>query len=172
MALGVLALDQVVRGDVHGAKAQLSRAVRRVDELSFPQAHSAVPSLISSRSDTDLEAHQFDRAAVLASALIDLADRHGFEVWALWGAAQLATVNALASVGAQDSDPDVVSVRVEQMAAMVNAVRGAGLTIYVALFDGALGRVLTATGQLDRAGAQLGHRTRDGPRYRNVVLRR
>ena len=38
---------------------------------------------------------------------------------------------------------------------MVNAVRGAGLTIYIALFDGALGQVLTATGQLDRARAQL-----------------
>ncbi len=49
----------------------------------------------------------------------------------------------------------MVSVRVERVAAMVKAVRGAGLTIYVALFDGALAQVLTATGQLDQARAQL-----------------
>jgi len=145
----------VVRGDLHGAEAQLSRSVRRVDELSFPQGQFSRAFAHFFEIWVRIEARQFDRAAVLASALIDHANRHGFEVWALWGAAQQATVNALASIGARDTDPDVVSARVEQMTAMVNAVRAAGLTIYIALFDGAVGQVLTATGQLDRARTQL-----------------
>jgi class 3 adenylate cyclase/tetratricopeptide (TPR) repeat protein len=155
MALGVLALDRVVGGDFHGAEAQLSRAARRADELSFPQGPFSRAFAHFFEIWLRIEARQFEHAAVLAAALIDHADRHGFEVWALWGAAQQATVDALASIGAQHTDPDVVSARVEQMAAMVNAVRGAGLTIYVSLFDGALGQALTATGQLDRARAQL-----------------
>jgi hypothetical protein len=93
---------------------------------------------------------------VLATNLIDHADRHGFEVWALWGAALQATVNGLASIGGQEIGPNVLAARLEQMTARVKAVRDAGLTIYIALFDGALGQLLTATAQLDQAArAQL-----------------
>jgi hypothetical protein len=155
MALGVLALDRMVRGDLHGAEVQLSRAARRADELSFPQGPFSRAFVHFFEIWLRIEARQFDRAMGLAADLIDHADRHGFEVWALWGAAQQTTVSALAAIGGRETDPDVVSARVEHMTAMVNAVRAAGLTIYITLFDGALGQVLTATGQFGRARAEL-----------------
>ncbi len=155
MALGVLALDRLARGDLHGAEAQLSRAVHRADELSFPQGPFSRAFAHFFEIWIRIEARQFDRAAVLATDLIGHAHRYGFEVWALWGAAQLATVNALASIGAAGRDPNLLSAHVEQLTAMVQALRSAGLTIYITLFDGALGHVLTATGQLDQARAQL-----------------
>jgi hypothetical protein len=74
MALGVLALDR------------MSEAISTAPRSSCPG--------FSSRSGCVSRPASSIAAMGLAADLIDHADRHGFEVWALWGAAQQATVSA------------------------------------------------------------------------------
>jgi class 3 adenylate cyclase/tetratricopeptide (TPR) repeat protein len=155
MALGVLALNGLTRGDLNDAEAQLTRAAGRADELSFPQGPFSRAFAHFFEIWLRIECRQFERAAALASGLVDHAHQYGFEVWGLWGAAQQATVAALACIAGNEGDPNALSAHVEQLTAMVGAVRGAGLTIYIGLFDGALGRLLIAAGRLDEARAQL-----------------
>jgi class 3 adenylate cyclase/tetratricopeptide (TPR) repeat protein len=155
MALGVLALDGLVTGDLPDAEAQLSRAAGRAGELRFPQGPFSRAFTQFFEIWIRIEHRQFDRATELAADLVERAQQQGFEVWALWGAAQQATVGALAALADERRDPNGLAAHVEQLTAMVNMVRGAGLTIYITLFDAALGELLTATGQLDQARAQL-----------------
>jgi hypothetical protein len=49
----------------------------------------------------------------------------------------------------------VLSAQVARVTTLVDAVHAAELTIYITLFDGALGRLLTAAGQPDQARAHL-----------------
>ena len=155
LAHGVLALDRFARGDLSGAEAQLAQAARRADELSFPQGPFSLAFVRFFEIWIRIEARQLDRAAALATDLIEHAERHGFEVWALWGAAQQATANALGSIGAHGSDPDGLSADVSRVTTVLEAVRAAELTIYITWFDGALGQLLTAAGERDQARAQL-----------------
>jgi hypothetical protein len=102
-----------------------------------------------------IEARQLDRAATLAAELVDHADRHGFEVWALWGTAQRAIVDAMGSICVDDVDADLLSVHVARVTEVVKTVRGAGLMVFITLFDGALAQLLTAAGRREEARAQL-----------------
>jgi tetratricopeptide (TPR) repeat protein len=155
LAHGILAVDRLARGDLPGAEAQLAQAARRADELCFPQGPFSLAFAYFFESWIRIEAGQLDRAAALAADLVDHAERHGFEVWALWGAAQQATVDAFGSIGADDTDPNVLSAHVGSVIAMVGALRAAELTICITLFDGALGQLLTAADQRDQARAHL-----------------
>ena len=155
LAHGVLSLDRLARGDLVGAEAQLAQATRRADDLSFPQGPFSLAFTHFFEIWIRIEVRQLDRAAALATDLIAHAERHGFEVWALWGAAQQATVNALRSINAHDRDPDVLSAHVARVTTVMEALRAAELTIYITWFDGALGQLLTAAGQRDQARAHL-----------------
>ena len=93
-----LALTRLVRGDLTGAEAELARAARRAEQLSFPQGpfSHAYTRFVEIWLRTD--AGQLDRAVVLAADLIEQAERHGFDHWRLMGATQQATVGALAAL--------------------------------------------------------------------------
>jgi hypothetical protein len=153
MAHGILGLDRLAGGDLRGAEAEVLQAARRADELSFPQGPFSLAFARFFEIWIRIEARQLDRAATLAVELVDHADRHGFEVWALWGAAQRAIVDAMGSISAGDAD--LRSVHVAHATEAVKTVRGAGLTVFITLFDGALAQLLTAAGRREEAGAQL-----------------
>jgi len=155
MAHGILSLDRLAGGDLRGAEAELLRAARRADELSFPQGPFSLAFARFFEIWIRIEAHQLDRAATLAAELVDHADRHGFEVWALWGAAQRAIVDAMGLICADDTNADLLSVYIARAAEVVKTVRGAGLTVFITLFDGALAQLLTAVGRREEARAQL-----------------
>ncbi|BBA88621.1 adenylate cyclase [Mycobacterium pseudoshottsii JCM 15466] len=82
-------------------------------------------------------------------------------MWALWGTALRATVDALASIGSDD--PAVIGASIARATELVQTVRAAGLTVYVTLFEGALGQALAAAAA-SRAGPRpLGRGDRVGP---------
>jgi hypothetical protein len=153
MAHGILSLDRLAGGDLRGAEAQVLQAAHRADELSFPQGPFSLAFARFFEIWIRIEARQLDRAATLTAELIDHADRHGFEVWALWGAAQRAIVDAMGSICADDAD--LLSAQVTHATEVVKTVRGAGLTVFITLFDGALAQLLTAIGRREEARAQL-----------------
>ncbi|MDT5137869.1 MAG: hypothetical protein QOD58_2131 [Mycobacterium sp.] len=153
MAHGILSLDRLARGDFRGAEAQVLQAARRADELTFPQGPFSLAFARFFEIWIRIEARELGRAATLAAELVDHAERHGFEVWSLWGAAQAAIVDAMASIYADNAD--LLSVHVARATELVKAVRGAGLTVFITMFDGALAQLLTAAGRLDEARAQL-----------------
>ena len=153
MAHGILSLDRLAAGDLRGAEAEVLKAADRADELSFPQGPFSRAFACFFEIWIRIEALQLDRAATLAAELIDRGDRHGFEVWALWGSAQRAIVDAMGAIGADDAD--LLSVHVARATEVVKTVRGAGLTVFITLFDGALAQLLTAAGRLEEARAQL-----------------
>ena len=155
MAHGILSLDRLAGGDLRGAEAQVLQAARRADELRFPQGPFSLAFARFFEIWIRIEARQLDRAATLAAELVDHADRHGFEVWALWGAAQQAIVDAMDSICVDDVDADLLSVHVARATEAVKTVRGAGLMVFITLFDGALAQLLTAAGRREEARAQL-----------------
>ena len=173
MAHGILGLDRIAGGDLAGAEVQVLLAARRADRLSFPQGPFSRAFARFFEIWIRIEAGQLERAAALADESVEHADRYGFEVWALWGAAQRAVIDALSAIG---SDVDVLSERIDRATAIVESVRRAGLNVFITLFDGAVAKVLTAGGRtgdarvhLDRALA-LG---RDiGMRFYEAELRR
>jgi class 3 adenylate cyclase len=153
MAHGILALDRLAGGDLGGAETEVLLAAHRADELGFPQGPFSLAFARFFEIWIRVEAGQFDRAAALAAGLVDHADRHGFEVWALWGAAQRAIVDAMGTISAGDAD--LGSVHVAHATEAVKNVRGAGLTVFITLFDGALAKLLIAAGRPEEARAQL-----------------
>ena len=171
MAHGILSLDRLAGGDLRGAEAQVLQAARRADELSFPQGPFSLAFARFFEIWIRIEARQLDRAATLAAELVDHADRHGFEVWALWGAAQRAIVDAMSLIFADDADADLLSAQVTRVTDVVKTVRDAGLTVFITLFDGALAQLLTAAGRREEARAQLDTALTLGREHRNVFLR-
>ena len=153
MAHGILSLDCVARGDFRGAEAQVLQAANRADELSFPQGPFSLAFAHFFEIWMRIEARQLGRAATLAARLVEHAERHNFEVWALWGTAQRAIIDAMDSISADDAD--LLSAKVTAATAVVKTVRDAGLTVFITLFDGALAELLTAAGRRDEARAQL-----------------
>jgi len=153
MAHGILSLDRLAGGDLRGAEDQVLQAARRAEELSFPQGPFSLAFARFFEIWIRIESRQLDRAATLTTELVDHADRHGFEVWALWGAALRAIVEAMGSICAGDAR--LLSAQVTHATEMVGTVRDAGLTVFITLFDGALAQLLTAIGRREEARAQL-----------------
>ena len=85
-----LALIGLVRGDLAGAEAELAHAARRAEQLGFPQGPFSLAYARFVETWVRIEAGQLDRAAVLAADLTDQAERHGFDLWRLFGATQQA----------------------------------------------------------------------------------
>ena len=82
-----LAFTRLVRGDLTGAEAELAHWRRAGPTSSaFPRARTASPTRASVEIGVRIEAGQLDRAAVLAADLSELAERHGFDGWRLYGA--------------------------------------------------------------------------------------
>ena len=102
-----------------------------------------------------VEAGQLDRAAILAADLSELAERHGFDGWRMTGATQHAAVSALASLAADNSDPTSLTAHIARMTMLLDSWRTRGVNLYRTIFDGVLGRLLTAAGQPERARRHL-----------------
>ena len=149
-----LAWVGLVRGDLAGAEAALAQAARRAEQLGFPQGPFSLAYTRFAETWMRIETGQLDRAAVLVADMLGEAERHGFDMWWLVGGTQHASVGALASLGA-DHDPSGLSAHIATMATLLDTWRTVGLFIYVTVYDGVLGRLLTVAGQPDQARARL-----------------
>jgi tetratricopeptide (TPR) repeat protein len=150
-----LALVGFVRGDLIGAEAEVAQVERRAAELGFPQGPFSLAFARFLEIWMRIATGQLDRASVVAADLIDQAERHGFDLWQLWGGVQQATVSAMAALGAEELDPTALSTHIATMTTFVDILRTVELNLYITVFDGVLARLLIAAGQPEQARARL-----------------
>ncbi len=144
-----------MRGDLTAAEAELAHAAQRAERLDFPQGAFSLAYTRAMEIWVRIEAGQLDRAAVLAADLINLGERHGFDVWRLVGATQQATVGALAALGADEAGGDALSAHIATVTTFVDTWRAAGMKPYLPFFESVLGRLLIAAGQPEQARDRL-----------------
>ena len=89
------ALSRYVDADLPGAEAEFAAAERRCEQLAFPQGAFSLAYVRQMEVLIRIEAGQLDLAAQAAAALSAIGEQHGFDSWAVAGAAQYATVAAL-----------------------------------------------------------------------------
>ena len=150
-----LALTCLVRGDIAGAGSQLADTVRRADQLGFPQGPYMRAYARFVESWVRIATGELDRAAVLATDVTELAERHGFDTWRAWAGIQQATVGALAALGGRDLDPAGLSTHADTLTAFLDTWRANEINIYRTFYEAVLGQLLLAAGQPDKARAGI-----------------
>ncbi len=150
-----LAWIRLVHGDLIDAEAELVHAARRAGQLGFPQGPFSLAYTRCMECWIRVEAGQLDRAAVLAADLTEQAERHGFDMFRVWGEALQAALSALAFVDADDPDPAGLSARIATMATYVDILHMVGMNVYITFHDAVLGRLLIAAGQPEAARERL-----------------
>ena len=106
LAHGHLAFVRLLRGDVTGADAELIRAVRRAEQLGFPQGPYNNVYALEMEIVVGNEAGQFDRARACVAEVIEQSERYGFDFWQLFGATEQCNVDAPNPSGIPRPRPD------------------------------------------------------------------
>lgn len=144
----------MVRGDLPGADAALALAARRATELGFPQGPYMHAYTKFIECWISVETGRLDRAAVLASELDELAERHGYDFWQLMATTWHATVGALRGLDAKD-DAGGLAAHAATMTATVESLRSLDVNAYLTFFDSVVARLLIAAGQPQQARRHL-----------------
>jgi class 3 adenylate cyclase len=150
-----LALVGLVRGDLSGATAELAHTAHWVEQLGFPQGPYSLAYALWAESWLWMEAGQLDRAAVAATAMTDLAERHGFDSFRELGAGMYAGAKALAALGADNLDPRALAAAIQPITTFVDTSRLFGQNAYTTFFDALRARLLLAAGQPEQARDRL-----------------
>ena len=150
-----LALVHVVQGNLSGADAELAQAAEHTEQVAFPKGPQSLAYTRFAQVWMCTESGQLDRAAVLAADMLGLAERHGFDLWRLIGTTQQAAVSALASLDSDWADGPDLSASLGVVSQSLDTWRAAGFIAFRPMYDGVLGRLLVAAGQLDEARGRL-----------------
>jgi class 3 adenylate cyclase len=149
-----LAMTRFIDGDLAGVAAELDRAERRCAEIAFPKGAFSLAYARQMELLIRAEAGQLERAADVARELRTLGEQHGFDSWALVGAAQQATVAALSAL-ADHTDPTGLRPHIAGLTAFVGACRTTGAISLITFYDAILARLLIASGDLSAARERL-----------------
>jgi hypothetical protein len=87
--------------------------------------------------------------------MINEAERHGFDMWRLVGVTWRAAIDALAAHDTGDVAPTALAGHIATFTTSLDALRAIEVNIYTTIFDGVLGRLLIAAGQLEAARERL-----------------
>lgn len=150
-----LALTSLMQGDVHGAEAELARAVEWLQQLPFPRGPYGLGYAGFVESWICLETGRLDRAVVRTTEVVELGQRHGFDAWLLIGATQRASATAHVTLAATTPVDADVTAHIATLTALLDAWRALGFIIYSTAFDAILARLLIAAGEPERARARL-----------------
>ena len=160
-----LAMARFIEGDLTGVAAELERAEHRCAEIPFPKSAFSLAYARQMEVLVRAEAGQLQRAAEVATELRTLGEQHGFDSWALVGAAQEGTVAALSAL-ADNADGLALQPHVAALTAFVGACRATSAISLVTFYDAILARLLIASGELSSArqrldtALELAHHTR------------
>ncbi|MDT5276867.1 MAG: hypothetical protein QOG95_3799 [Mycobacterium sp.] len=149
-----LALTHMVCGDLDSANAELADSVLRCDGLGFPQNDYNRGHRYFAAIWICLESGRLDEAAGLVADLRRLGEQSGLDVWRAVGAAEHATVKALAALNTGASAAELMT-RVEKMMLFVDGSRLMQLNVYLTFKDAIIGRLLIAAGQPEKARERL-----------------
>jgi class 3 adenylate cyclase/tetratricopeptide (TPR) repeat protein len=150
-----LAMDRLLHGDLTGAEAQINDAMRRAEQLGFPQGPFNHVFAIDMEIDMRVEASQFDRARDLVDDLLEKAERYGFDFWQMFGATEQCQVDSGSLLACTEPDPTALETQIATMTGFVEFWRSVGLYAYQTQYDCILGQLLTAAGRLDEARARI-----------------
>ena len=150
-----LAVDGVLQGDLPGAKARLTQAVGRAEQLGFPlDTYNHVWAL---RNEIWIrcEAGQLDRARTVADQMIEQSERHGFDYWQRFGALEQCAIDARVLLASTDRHPAAVSAHITTMTAIQDTLRRIGVEAYRPINDALIGQLLIAAGRHNQARDRL-----------------
>jgi class 3 adenylate cyclase/tetratricopeptide (TPR) repeat protein len=150
-----LALVGLVRGGLSEALAELADTARWVEQLGFPQGPYSHAYALWAECWLWMEAGRPDRAAVAATAMTDVAERHGFDSFRELGAGMHAAAKAQAALSADNLDPCALVAAIQPIATFVDASRLFGQNAYTTFFDALRARLLLAAGQPEQARDRL-----------------
>ena len=150
-----LAMDRMLHGDLPAADAQFAEAVRRADELWFPQGPYNHLYATDMEILVCIDAGQFDRARELVAKLLELAEKYGFDFWQMFGADRTVPDRIL-GLAARPRDPDqtALEAQISTLTGFVELWRSVGLYAYQTEYDCVLARLLSAAGRPDEARAR------------------
>jgi hypothetical protein len=155
LAHGHLAFVRVLCGDLAGAEAELIRAVRRAEQLGFPQGPYNNVYTVDMESVICCEAGQLDRARACVADMIEQSERHGFDFWQLFGAMEHCSVDAQILLASDDPDPTALSDQIATVTQTLDMWRGLGVNAYRSEYDCLLARLLIVAGQPEMARARI-----------------
>ena len=150
-----LALARFVQGDLRGTEEQLTEAIRRAADLSFPQGPFSHAHERCYEIWVRIESGQLDKAAEIVAQLKADAKRHGFDFWVLMAGAQEIAVNGLAAISSGEPDPAQLQTHIAMMTITVQSWRAAEATLFVSFYDAVLAQLLAAAGKPDEARERL-----------------
>jgi predicted ATPase len=96
-----------------------------------------------------------DRAMQIASALANNGTQHGFDSWALTGAAQQSTVSALKALAEDTVDQAALQIHIATVGSYIEAWRAFGVRSLITFYDAVLARLLIAAGEFEKARARI-----------------
>lgn len=143
-----------IQGDLHGAQPLFERIEGRCGELEFP--HSAV-SLCYGRlreATVRIEAGQLDLAQQIVEEVGARAEQLGLNEWVMVTTCNRMSLAARALLTAGEIDPAKLQPHIDNMTAVVEALRAAQLKTWLASYESVLARLHTAAGDR-RAGRKL-----------------
>jgi class 3 adenylate cyclase len=149
------ALASCIEGDLVSVDAELVRTERRCGQLPFPKGAFSLAYARQIEVLIRIEAGQLERAAEVAVDLGKLGEQHGFDSWALVGAAQHETVRGLSSLSENAGDGTALDVHIATITAFVEAFRAHGVIALITFYDAVLARLLTAAGDPGEARNRL-----------------
>ncbi len=150
-----LGMIDLFRGDLVGARVQLARARDRAEQLGFPQRPFSLAYTRSFDIRACIEAGQFEDGASIAAELLELSEKHGLDLWLLFGATMQACVDGMAALDTDDVDPTTLQTHIATITALLDTWRVFEVNMYRTFFDCYAGRLLIAAGRLDEARACL-----------------
>jgi class 3 adenylate cyclase len=149
-----LALAHYVQGDLTAAETELTRTENRCAALEFPQGAFSLAYARQMEVVIRIDAGQLERAAEVALDLIGLGDQHGFDSWAMAGAAQHATVTALSALTEKPSATELAT-HIATITGFVDLWRALGVITLITFYDAILARLMIAAEQIDSARERL-----------------
>jgi class 3 adenylate cyclase/tetratricopeptide (TPR) repeat protein len=149
-----LAIARFMRGDISGADAEMEAARRRCKAIEFPQgpftaavAEALAVWMLIERGDTI-------GARVVVAALADMADRYGFDLWALFAATEQAAVAAMLALEREPDDHAALAAHAQTVEGMCAMWKTIDLALFLPFFTTVAGRLRAASGDAERAAAR------------------
>jgi hypothetical protein len=171
-----LAVDRMLHGDLTGAEAQLTQALRRAEQLVFPIGPYSHAFARIYEIWIRCEAGQLERARAVAVQLIEQSKRHGFAAWQGIGMSEQRAVDARIVLASTDRDPAAVSAHIATMTKIQDTWHRIGTEANRPINDAVVGRLLSAAGQHNQAcdwlDAALGITAEKGHQFYDAELLR
>jgi class 3 adenylate cyclase len=149
-----LAVARFMRGDVRGADAQFDAGRHRCDAIEFPLGPFTAAEVHSYAAWTLIERGELDRAAGAVAAVTDVAERHGFDFWALVAATEQATIGALRALDAEPGDTAALAAHAQSVEGLCAMWKLVDVALFLPVFTAMAGRLRAASGDNDAAAAR------------------